>query len=125
MIIINLTQHAASPEQLAAGVVEPNPGHKRIITDALTFDQIPDRDEMVERAAKILALVQEQYPAADAAMLGGAPFFMIVLHQILADNGIKPVYAFSVRESEEQVQADGSVKKVAVFRHRGFVGLDG
>ena len=57
-MIINLTQHAASPEQLAAGVVEPNPGHKRIIADALTFDQIPDRDEMVERAAKILALVQ-------------------------------------------------------------------
>ena len=50
---------------------------------------------------------------------------MIILHQILADNGINPVYAFSVRESEEQVQADGSVKKVAVFRHRGFVGLDG
>ena len=58
-------------------------------------------------------------------MLGGAPFFMIVLHEMLADNGINPVYAFSVRESEEQVQADGSVKKVAVFRHRGFVGLDG
>jgi hypothetical protein len=33
------------------------------------------------------------------------------------------VYAFSRRESTEAVQEDGSVRKVAVFRHLGFVGL--
>ena len=34
---------------------------------------------------------------------------------------IEPVFAFSVRETEEKVQPDGSVKKVAIFRHAGFV----
>ena len=37
------------------------------------------------------------------------------------EHGIQPVFAFSVRETEEQKQADGSVRKVAVFRHAGFV----
>jgi len=39
----------------------------------------------------------------------------------LRDQGIEPVYAFSVRESIEQTQPDGSVRKVNVFRHAGFV----
>ena len=35
--------------------------------------------------------------------------------------GVPAVYAFSVRESVEQPQPDGSVRKVNVFRHVGFV----
>jgi hypothetical protein len=34
---------------------------------------------------------------------------------------ITPLYAFSVRESVEQALADGSVRKVNVFRHAGFI----
>ena len=54
-------------------------------------------------------------------MIGGAPFFMESLATALRREGYCPVYAFSRRESVEQVQADGSVRKVAVFRHLGFV----
>ena len=34
---------------------------------------------------------------------------------------IRPVYAFTARDSVDAEQADGSVKKVAVFKHLGFV----
>jgi hypothetical protein len=39
----------------------------------------------------------------------------------LRGRGIEPVFAFSVRETGEQKKPDGSVRKVAVFRHTGFV----
>ena len=57
-----------------------------------------------------------------SAMIGGAPWMMSALEGALLDAGVQPVYAFSVRESVEQVQPDGSVRKVNVFRHVGFVG---
>lgn len=47
--------------------------------------------------------------------------FMGALERALIAKGVKPVYAFSARESVDHVQADGSVRKVAVFRHLGFV----
>jgi hypothetical protein len=58
------------------------------------------------------------------AMIGGAPYLMAPLESALRAHGITPVYAFSVRESVDQVQPDGSVRKVAVFRHAGFVNCE-
>lgn len=46
---------------------------------------------------------------------------MAPLETELSARRIEPVYAFSTRESVEQTQADGSVRKVNVFRHTGFV----
>ena len=43
------------------------------------------------------------------------------LEAALRQQGFTPLYAFSVRESADQTQPDGSVRKVAVFRHVGFV----
>ena len=43
------------------------------------------------------------------------------LEKALRGLGIRPLYAFSVRESVEETLPDGSVRKVAVFRHKGFV----
>ena len=54
-------------------------------------------------------------------MIGGAPFLMGALESALLDYGITPVYAFSKRESVEEVQKDGSVKKINIFRHAGFI----
>lgn len=47
---------------------------------------------------------------------------MRALEDALANVGVQPVYAFSVRESVEQTQPDGSVRKINVFRHSGWVG---
>lgn len=52
-------------------------------------------------------------------MIGGAPFFMKELEEELSYIGI-PVYAFSRRESVEEV-VDGKVVKRSVFKHLGFV----
>jgi hypothetical protein len=57
-------------------------------------------------------------------MIGGAPYLMAPLEVALRAHGITPLYAFSVRESVEQTQPDGSVRKIAVFRHGGFVGCE-
>ena len=55
------------------------------------------------------------------AMIGGAPFFMSTLERVLVLNGIKPLYAFSERVSEETTAPDGAVTKINVFKHIGFV----
>ena len=54
-------------------------------------------------------------------MIGGAPYLMAPLENVLMKNNRVPVYAFSVRESVEQIQSDGSVVKNNIFRHKGFV----
>jgi hypothetical protein len=61
---------------------------------------------------------EEPFPV----MIGGAPFLMAGLEKALRCTGLRAIYAFSRRESVEAVQEDGSVRKVAVFRHLGFVG---
>lgn len=117
MIIINLTQHDSTPAQKAAGVVEPS--DKQVVKALLTFNAIPTVAEMSERAEKLANLARES--GAPSAMVGGAPYFMSALEQALKARGIKPVYAFSVRKSVDKPNADGTVTKVAVFEHAGFV----
>jgi len=117
MKIINLTQHAAAADQTAAGVVEPS--DKKAVSGLLTFDTPPTSGEMVERAHALVAIAMAV--GADAAMIGGAPFFMSTLERALREAGVRPLYAFSRRESVDESQADGTVKKVAVFRHAGWV----
>lgn len=113
--VLNLTQHAATQDQLQDGVVDlPN---KEELVSLLTFDNIPCVADLQYRADQI-ALLAKGYKFA---MIGGAPFFMSFLEQSLKFVDVEPVYAFSKRESQEQVQDDGSVKKVNVFRHVGFV----
>jgi len=115
--MINLTQHCATPEQIAVGVIEPK--DKATIQRLLTFDTLPDRAELQERANTIAAIASQE--GAQSAMIGGAPFFMSELETSLVISGIAPFYAFSVRDSIEQLQPDGSVKKVQTFKHVGFV----
>lgn len=118
-MIINLTQHTANAEQIEAGVFEPQ--DKGAVQALLTFEN-PESLEFFareDRAEKLAAIAVAS--GAKCAMIGGAPFFMAELERALINAGISPVYAFSRRESVDAVQPDGSVRKVAVFRHLGFV----
>ena len=120
MTIINLTQHAATAEQLAAGVFDvPNEGARRELLMQLTFGDLPEDGEIVERAEALASIAMAF--GARAAMIGGAPYLMSTLERELREGGITPLYAFSRRESVEEKLPDGSVRKVAVFRHLGFV----
>lgn len=137
MYMLNLTQHPATPEQRAAGVIDlpANAG----IADLLTFDALPTRQEIEERAKAIAALALHyqcgedradddgRLPPGDnggychAAMIGGAPWLMSALERELHAVHIEAYYAFSRRESVEVAQPDGTVRKTNVFRHAGFV----
>lgn len=117
--ITNLTQHDATPEQIAAGVVEP--GNKEGVKKMLTFNSIEGTSKVALRArAKALAEVARK-EGNERAMIGGALYLMPHLEAELLASGIMPVYAFSKREAVEETQPDGSVRKTMVFRHVGFV----
>jgi len=122
-MILNFTQHDATPEQLSAGVVEPDAHNKERIRQLLTFEQIPAKSELRLRATNcaVLASVLMKKYECDAVMIGGAPYFMSHLESALRLFRVRFCYAFSSRVAEEQMQPDGSVKKVNVFRHVGFI----
>lgn len=161
-MILNLTQHIATPEQISQGVVDLPPDEREGLVALLTFTVEGDcglaanasaaPDHVASRAAEIvarfvtpriaaaaremlhsggyecgsdlsaLAMLRPEVAAGDiSAMIGGAPYLMAPLERALRRVGVRPVYALSERASEEQVQPDGGTKKVAVFRHAGFV----
>lgn len=115
--IINLTQHSATPEQVAAGVIEP--ANKAEVQSVLTFRGAPSATEISDRAAKLAEVAQQS--GCSAAMIAGAPYLMGALERALCKVGVKPLYSFSTRESVETQQPDGSVVKTNVFRHAGWV----
>ena len=129
-MILNLTQHTATQEQKAQLVVEPRMCKDKI-RELLTFEEIPSKEEIEARASELarIAASEASFYAGETdnriwitrVLIGGAPYLMSALEKALREMGFQPVYAFSKRESVEQPQPDGSVKKTAVFRHIGFV----
>lgn len=109
-MIINLTQHKASAEQLAVGVIDVSSS----LTELLTFSNIPSMEDMQERAHALASIAT--ISGCKSAMIGGAPYFMSTLEKALLAAGVTPLYAFSVRSS---VEVDGV--KTSVFQHAGFV----
>ena len=118
--IINLTQHSSSPSQQAVGVVDLTGDQLTELKALLTFTTAAELDaESGPRAAAIVELAKAS--GASVAMVGGQGCFMIELVLQLQLSGIKPVFAFTPRRVEvEQLQADGTIKKVVIFEHAGF-----
>ena len=69
--MINLTQHQATTDQLAVGVVDLTGQQLALVKTLLTFDEIPTESEMKERAYQIAEIARKH---GVAAMIGGAPF---------------------------------------------------
>jgi hypothetical protein len=128
-MIINLTQYPATSDQIAVGVVDLAGEALASLKRALTFDELPSEQEIRERADFIAELAamnglggdEGDDPFPDQAMIGGALWLMAPLAAELRARGIEPVFAFLVGEAGEVSNPDGSVRKVPVFRHRGFV----
>lgn len=117
LLIANCTQHTPVQEQLDQGVINPECWEQ--IKELSSFSEIPSWREMKDRASKIAKLLcNEGY---SSALIGGAPYFMSSLERELINSGITPLYAFSVRESKEEVLPDGTVRKINFFKHLGFV----
>ena len=134
-MILNFTQHAATPEQIAQGVVDLPEARRQELCQLLTFEELPAPADVRFRAEMVADLYYEviedlgadlEAPTTEgwpSVMVGGAPFFMGPLESALISMGLegKVLYAFSRRESVEETQPDGSVVKRNVFRHVGFV----
>ena len=124
-MILNMTQHAASAEQKAAGTVDLAGADGVALRRLLTFEHLPNAEEIKKRADAIADLAAAHSAGAEGdrvrCMIGGAPFLIPALVRALRRRGLVPVCAFSRRESVDEDQADGSVIKRSVFRHLGFV----
>lgn len=125
-MIINLTQHKASPDQVKAGVMDLSVDDREQLQHLLTFHDTPSASDLKARAREVASLADRQYHADGicpprVAMIGGAPYFMPFLERALRVVSIQPVYAFSKRESIEAPGPDGAVVKRTVFKHMGFV----
>lgn len=138
---LNLTQHTASADQLEVGVLDMSKYLGNAVKALLTFEEVPSAKEIQRRANKLAYLakdVQRRLAKQDTApyycdedegmelpfrqvMIGGAPYLMGPLAATLRKYGLEPVFAFTERISVDEPQADGSVRKVAVFRHSGWV----
>lgn len=119
MRIINLTQHNATQDQKDAGVFDLENAELRKL---LTFNDLPTKAEIQERAESIAQLAQDAN--ATFAMIGGAGYLMPSLESALMAKGITPLHAFSQRISIEKHNEDGTVSKENVFKHIGFIGLE-
>lgn len=136
-MVINMTQHKATDEQVAEGVMDieslaqriasgdkyagtsPEEARERLV-GLLTFAAIESGDAIRHRAELLADLAVEV--GAKGALIGGAPYLMGPLESALKDRGIVPLYSFTERVSVEETLPDGSVKKTNVFKHVGFVG---
>ena len=120
--IYNLTQHVGTNDQRKSGLVEPNPETKKTIQQILTFNNIKETNiEKMRKRAVTLATIC-LLKGYKKALIGGAPFFMPVLAEILFEKGIHPVFAFSKRKSVEE-KKDGKVIKKSIFQFEGWIEL--
>ncbi len=118
MAILNFTQHAATAEQLDAGVIDLMQHDLASLKELLNFVGLPTRDDVYNRAYEIVKLAENLM--AESVMVGGAPFLMPVLQMALQKRGITVLYAFSERVSVEK-EIEGKVIKTNEFKHSGFV----
>ena len=121
-MIVNLTQHASSAEQIEAGVIDMVGKDLESLKALLTFEELPSAAEIDRRAREITRLAKDALfgQPERKAMIGGALWLMAPLTFYLKAAGINPVFAFSKRESVERV-VDGKTVKTNVFKHIGFV----
>lgn len=121
-VILNATQHQATPEQVASGIKDLPAEVRQELGKLLTFEELPSATDLRIRGIQVVGLLLANGAKPGVkVMIGGAPFFMEELADTCRRSGLRPCYAFSRRESVDQHQPDGSVRKVAVFRHVGLI----
>lgn len=120
--IYNLTQHVATPEQQAQGVVEVSGIDKEWLAEKLTFTSLPtaeDIADVVEQMSNLMASLDPDMSGDIKFMVGGAPYLMAALTEWA--HVYDMVFAYTERVSKEVHQPDGTVVKTNVFKHMGFV----
>ena len=118
--IINLTQHAASAEQIDQDVVQLRLDLHMRLSKLLTFETLPSQEEINNRVEGIKnILIETGIKVSFDAMIGGAPYLMGPLAKMLIEDfKAVPLYAFTQRVSVEDPVTG---VKTSVFKHMGFV----
>ena len=116
--IVNLTQHSCTPEQIEEGIFDLPEGMRQRLVKALTFSPQYTKQDLEKAAEVVVGLVKEV--DCFKTMIGGMPSFMPILEKALVKEGAAVGYARSERVSVDQQMPDGSVRKVATFRHCGI-----
>lgn len=154
-LVLNLTAHAATPDQIADGLEDVKDTSQlkalldipeealRASDDVLdrfldgkvqgiisTF-VLPIQAERLIQFTKVFSrpkipidtvkvLNTARFALGFYAMVGGAPILMERLIPALEAIGVIPVYSLSARVSQDEIQPDGSTRKVSVHRHIRF-----
>ena len=119
MIIINLTQHNLTQEQLQGAVQVGNDIRDEIIK-LITFNGLPTAGEIKGNANRLAEICRDMH--ASHAVIGGAPYFMGPLEQALRKAGIVPLYAFTERVAVEVTNPEtGEVTKTSKFNFAGWI----
>ena len=117
--IANFTQHTATPDQIKDGVVEIENLHRSLLKPLLNFEEIPHFSDVMMSAHTLLSMARDF--GYEAIMVGGYPALMMALGLAKEGHQIRVFFAHSDRVSEERTMPDGTVRKVAVFKHIGLV----
>ena len=64
-MILNLTQHPATTEQIEAGVVDLPDSVRPALIGWLTFSQLPSREEIEDRAEALALLADSLLPRSE------------------------------------------------------------
>lgn len=94
--MINITPHKATPQQLAAGVIDLHPDDFAKLRVMLYFDSLPDTEEIETRAQDIaeLASIAAKDTGASAAMIDGPAWLLNDMVIALSYNGFDSVFAY-------------------------------
>lgn len=98
-MIINLTQHPATSEQLAVGVIELPEDEQAAVNSLLEFTGLPTADDLDDRAeslamlAGMSGLLEDGAPFGALIMIDGPAFFMSTLERTLIQHGFRPCHA--------------------------------
>ena len=122
-MILNLTQHNATADQINAGINDIPVDFQNTLKGLLTFPTQYTRDDLEYRSLQIHELVRDfcgtSKEVLEGVMIGGMPSFMPVLESVLISKGIKVGYACTERQSVDK-EVDGKVVKTAIFVHAGM-----
>lgn len=125
--LYNLTQHNATAEQVAMGVIDLDGALKEQLIEAITFTGLPTASDVEVKASKLRKIMLSIMDTDEEAcfMVGGAPYLMAQLGNTkrfsVKHFQSRIYFAYSDRVSEEVHNPDGTVTKVNVFKHLGFV----
>lgn len=127
-MILNLTQHPATPEQVEDGVVDLPAKQRQSLVDALTVDALPDREAIEARCDYIAELAcqnglggdDNDDPHPPQAMIAGASWMISAIENALKARSIEPIHSFSRRVSVEKVVGCVVIKS-SEFKHLGFI----